>query len=174
MFLNPETLTQTESRTSNSVDRIRTLVEPLVQELGLELWDLVLSGDPSSSARLSIFVERADGTVDLADCAVLSKKLSVILDVEDPIAGAFHLEVSSPGLGRTLRTNEHFERFIGSRVKIRLSEPVDGRRNVVGVLESVHGDEITMDTEDGSSITFQQQQIRRANLVVDISFTGKR
>ncbi len=140
----------------------------------MELWDLVFSGDTSSGARLSVFVERADGSVDLSDCAVLSKKLSVILDVEDPISGAFHLEVSSPGLGRTLRTNEHFERFIGSRIKIRLSIPIDGRRNVVGVLESVCGENITIITEDGSSITFQQQQIRRANLVVDISFSGKR
>jgi len=82
------------------------------------------------------------------DCATVSRQISAILDVEDPIAGEYMLEVSSPGMDRPLFTLDQFRRFSGEQVKIRLRSPFEGRRNFKGALIGVEGDEVVVAVDE--------------------------
>jgi ribosome maturation factor RimP len=107
----------------------RGVVEPMGYELvGVELFQ---RGGGGSTLRVYIDHERG---ITLEDCTAVSHQLSGVLDVEDPLPGHYDLEVSSPGLDRPLVFPEHFARFVGQRVKVRLAEKVDGRRKLEGVL----------------------------------------
>lgn len=116
-------------------ERLLTLIEPLLGRLGYELVDLEY-GAGHGRARLRVFIDAAAG-VGLEDCERVSRELSALLDVEDPIPGAYTLEVSSPGFDRVLRTPAHFGRFVGSRVFVELKEPRAGRRRYTGELLAV-------------------------------------
>jgi ribosome maturation factor RimP len=116
-------------------ERLLVLIEPLVGRLGYELVDLEYgAGHGRSSVR--VFIDAAAG-VGLGDCERVSREISALLDVEDPIPGAYTLEVSSPGFDRVLRTPAHFGRFVGSRVFVELKEPRAGRRRYTGELLAV-------------------------------------
>ena len=96
---------------------------------------------PRTGRRVRVFIERPDDAVSLADCERMNEKLSVLLDLEDPISGAYTLEVSTPGLDRPLRSVEDCRRFCGRRVRIR--HQAEGRRDtVIGTLEAVEGDAV--------------------------------
>lgn len=109
----------------------RRVVEPLGYELvGVEYFQ------KGGGATLRVYIDHERG-ITLDDCTAVSHQLSGVLDVEDPISDQYDLEVSSPGLDRPLVFPEHFERFAGSRVRIRLSEKIEGRRKLEGVLLGV-------------------------------------
>ena len=116
------------------------LLEPEVEALGYELADLEVrvGGD---RGLLRLFIDSPEG-VGLDDCSKVSRQASSILDVEDPLPGLYNLEVSSPGMDRKLVKPAHFERFSGSRVKIKLRRAVNGRRKVRGILIGLKDDEI--------------------------------
>ena len=116
-------------------ERLIALIEPLLQRLGYELVELEYSAG-RAHATLRLFIDREAG-VTLDDCEKVSREVSTLLDVEDPIPSAFTLEVSSPGFDRVLRTAAHFGRFVGSRVFVELKEPRDGRRRYTGELLAV-------------------------------------
>ena len=117
-------------------DDIVALLEPEVESLGYELADIEVN--ISGGGVLRLFIDRPDSTpengVTLEDCEQVSRQVSAVLDVEDPIPGGYTLEVSSPGLNRRLVKPAHFERFAGNRVKLKLKRLVEGRRNVKGRL----------------------------------------
>lgn len=117
----------------------------------------------SSGQMLRIFIDK-DGGVTVDDCERASRQVSALLDVEDPFAGQYNLEVSSPGLDRPLFTKEHFERFTGSRVKIKLRAPQEGRRNFVGVIKAINGDDIEVVVDD-ETYRLAIANIDKANLV---------
>jgi len=102
------------------------MLEPTVGRLGYELSDLEL--ETGASGLLRLYIDQADG-ITLEDCESVSRQVSALLDVEDPIQGDYRLEVSSPGLNRRLAKAQHFERFAGERVKVKLKRLVEGRRN---------------------------------------------
>ncbi|HXI68713.1 MAG TPA: ribosome maturation factor RimP, partial [Steroidobacteraceae bacterium] len=106
-------------------ERLIALIEPLLAPLGYELVELEYSAG-RAHALLRVFIDRESG-VTLDDCALASREISALLDVDDPIPSAYTLEVSSPGFDRVLRTQAHFGRFVGSRVFIELKEPRAGR-----------------------------------------------
>ena len=141
---------------------ITELIEPTVLAMGLQLWGIDLSQRGKYSI-LRIYIEREEG-VTITDCEKVSRQVSAILDMEDPIAGEYTLEVSSPGLDRPLFTSEQFGRFIGSDVKVRLHHPVDGRRKLNGSIENVSGDEIMLSV-DGEGFRLQHTDIEKANVV---------
>lgn len=118
-------------------DDIVALLEPEVESLGYELSDIEVSISGGGGV-LRLFIDRPDSTpengVTLEDCEQVSRQVSALLDVEDPIPGEYTLEVSSPGLNRRLVKAAHFERFAGNRVKLKLKRLVEGRRNVKGRL----------------------------------------
>jgi ribosome maturation factor RimP len=141
---------------------LRRLLEPGVKALGFELVDVEFAGG-SGRATLRIFIDGPQGvTVD--DCADVSRQLSAILDVEDPIVGAYSLEVSSPGLDRPLVTAADFTRFKGETVKIQMVEALDGRKRFKGRLVEVAGDRVVVDV-DNERFELAIEGIERARLV---------
>ena len=112
---------------------------------------------------MRIYIDKADG-IDVEDCEAVSRQVSAILDVEDPLPGHYTLEVSSPGLDRTLTKPAHFERFMGEDVRVKLRFPLDGRRNFKGALKSVDEDNIEVEV-DGESHSLPLATIESARLV---------
>src|SRR5262249_44762126 len=110
--------------------------EPVLGQTGYELVDLEYSAG-RSNAVVRVFIDKAGEGVGLDDCEQVSREISALLDVEDPIPTTYTLEVSSPGFDRVLRTQAHFGRLVGSRVLIELKAPREGRRRYTGTLLSV-------------------------------------
>lgn len=141
--------------------QIGKAIAPAIEALGLELWGIEQL-QQGRSVTLRIFIDCLSGvTVD--DCARVSRQVSAILDVEDPIQGEYTLEVSSPGIDRPLFTLQQFERFLGAEVNIRLRVPVDGRRRFKGVIEKVLADKVVLQAE-GNAYEMFHADIERAGL----------
>ena len=139
-------------------ERLIALIEPLVGELGCELVDLELS-----AGLVRIYVDRAAG-VRVEDCERVSREVSALLDVEDPIPTAYTLEVSSPGFDRVLRTRAHFDRFVGARIWVELKVPREGgRRRYTGRLAAVEDEGIALDVEN-ETVSVQFREIGKAKL----------
>jgi ribosome maturation factor RimP len=146
-------------------ERLTILLEPALEALGYELILLELqSGRGSSLLRLYI---DSPGGVTLKDCTRVSREVSSVMDVEDPIQGAYQLEVSSPGLDRPLVKIAHFERFMGEQAKVQLLAPSSsGRRRFVGAICAVNERAVVLDTADGR-VELEFSEIERARLVPD-------
>ncbi len=141
---------------------LTAMLEPAVQAIGFELLglELVQAGRHST---LRIYIDHADGiTVD--NCADVSRQVSAILDVEDPITNEYNLEVSSPGVDRPLFKLEHFIQAKGEEVRIRTKLPQDGRRNFKGDLVTVEGDMLTLNI-DGADFIVMLGNVEKANII---------
>ncbi len=144
--------------------RIQDLIEPSVDELGFDVVRVQMSGKDTVS--MQIMVERKDGqgmTVD--DCASVSRAISTILEVDDPIKGAYTLEVSSPGIDRPLVRIRDFERFLGFQAKIEINQPLDGRRRFKGELLGVKDDVVRI-LVDGVEVNLPHPDIHKAKLLM--------
>ena len=117
--------------------RIAGIVGPAIAQMGFDLVRVRIGG--GQQKRLQIMAERQQGGMEIDDCARVSKTVSAILDVEDPISDAYTLEVSSPGIDRPLTRLRDFEIWKGHTARIELAEPIDGRRRFKGVIEDVQG-----------------------------------
>jgi len=144
--------------------RFHGMLSPSVEALGCELLGVQVSRGPRHSV-LRIYIDKPEG-ITLDDCEKVSHQVSGILDVEDPIAGEYSLEVSSPGVDRPLFLEQHYQRFAGHRARIRLAVPMNGRRNVTGTLMSAGQGEVVVETE-GEQLTLPLEQIAQARLVPD-------
>ena len=113
-------------------ERLYRLLEPAIEVFGLELLGVQLLAQGQHS-KLRVYID-SEGGITVDDCARVSHQVSGVLDVEDPIAGQYTLEVSSPGLDRPLFRAAHYERHKGSRISIKLQAPLDGRRSFKGEL----------------------------------------
>ena len=141
---------------------LERLIEPTVEQLGYELSDLELKlGGRDGIVR--VFIDKPDG-VDLSDCEIVSRQLSAVLDVEDPLPGHYRLEVSSPGLDRKLTKPGHFQRFLGETIRVKLRFPVAGRRNFRGILRAADEEQIEIEV-DGESHSLQLATIESARLI---------
>ena len=145
-----------------SRDKLIKLVEPLVEQLGFELADLELRTGGRDGI-LRIFIDKADG-IGIEDCEEVSRRVSAILDVEDPVQSDYTLEVSSPGLDRTLTKLAHFQRFMGQDVKVKLRFPLEGRRNYRGALKAADEDKIEVEV-DGESFSLPLATIESVRLI---------
>lgn len=144
--------------------RLHDLLEPGARALGFEILAVEKSGRGSSTV-LRVYIDGPQGvTVD--DCADVSRQLSAILDVEDPIPDHYTLEVSSPGLDRPLSKRQHFEAVLGERVKLKTHRLVEGRRRFDGQLQAVDEDSVTVDV-DGEAYRLAFGDIAKARLVPD-------
>lgn len=141
---------------------LKALIEPVVTAMGFELWGIDHLSQGKHS-RLVIFIDHSEG-VGVDDCADISRQVSAVLDVEDPIAGEYRLEVSSPGMDRPLFTLEQFERYAGHTVAVKLRAPFDGRRKFQGLLAGVEGDEVLLQL-DGEEYCFPIESINQARIV---------
>jgi len=115
--------------------RIRDMLEPAAEAVGYELVDVEIAG-LGANAVLRVYID-APGGITVDDCAEASRQISAVLDLEDPIAGEYALEVSSPGLDRPLVKPEHFERVVGQKVKVTMRDYHMGRRRFAGALTGV-------------------------------------
>ncbi|MCC7462898.1 MAG: ribosome maturation factor RimP [Gammaproteobacteria bacterium] len=143
-------------------DRLIGLVEPLVEQLGYELVELEYVPG-RSQALVRLFVDRPQG-VGIEDCESVSREVSALLDVNDPVPTAYALEVSSPGLDRVLRKPAHFERFVGQRVWVELVAPREGRRRYTGTLTAASAAGIELNV-DGVVVALPHAEIGRARRV---------
>lgn len=144
--------------------QVEQLAEALVVSEGMELVDLEFRRE-GRRWMLRLFIDK-DGGVTLDDCASISRELGDLLDVKDVIPQSYVLEVSSPGLNRRLRKKEHFSRFAGQQVRLRLVAPIDGRKNIVGELEGVEDKAVIVVTPEGR-YSIALKEIAKANLIYE-------
>jgi len=151
---------------SDAMGQIRQLLDPILESMGLSLWDLEFHKQ-GPQWLLRIFIDRESGGVTLGDCETVSRDLSAALDVEDIIAHAYTLEVSSPGLDRTLSKPEHFVRFTGSMVRIKTYQPVNGQKVFRGRLLGSDESIIKVELETGLVLEIPLTGITKASLEVE-------
>src|SRR5690348_17724049 len=152
------------------VQALATRIAPALDELGLECLGIEwLPGRGEGLLRL--YIDREGEPVTVDDCEAASREVSALLDVEDPIAGHYVLEVSSPGLDRPLFSAEQFARFISDEAKVTLKLPRDGRRRLRGRIVAVTGERITLEVE-GATMDVREDEIESARLVPDFEALG--
>ena len=147
-------------------DQLQNLLAPAIAALGqgVALWGIEYA--PShGNALLRIYIDAGDRPVTLEDCEAVSREISALLDVEDPIPGNYTLEVSSPGIDRPLFTPEQFARYLGEVAKVTLSLPVDGRRRVQGRIARADGATIVIAGDTGNELAIAHENIQKAKLV---------
>ena len=149
--------------------KVVTAIEPIIRDLGYRLVRVRLLGQ--NGLTLQIMVERPDGTVDVNDCEKVSLEISPVLDIDDPIDRAYHLEVSSPGIDRPLVRRSDFDRWLGHISKLEANRLVDGRKRFKGVLMALEGDMLTLKREqktpdDSETVTLDVTDLAEARLVV--------
>lgn len=147
---------------NSSVTLVTELIDTTIQALGLDLWGVELLQQGKYSL-LRIYIEREEG-VTIEDCEKVSRQVSALLDVEDPIAGEYTLEVSSPGMDRPLFSIEHYSQYVGSEVDLKLRRPIDGRRKFKGQIIKVSGDIVGLLVE-GSEYDLEFSDIEKASIV---------
>lgn len=145
---------------------IEAIVAPTIEAMGYELVRVMLTGGRRPT--LQVMAERADGSgMNVDDCAGISRTISAVLDVEDPIAGEYTLEVSSPGIDRPLTRLKDFRRFAGFEARVDMAEPIDGRKRFSGRLTGVDdADRVLVETEPGACQALPFEGIARAKLVL--------
>ncbi|MDM7915888.1 MAG: ribosome maturation factor RimP [Candidatus Eisenbacteria bacterium] len=140
-------------------------LRPLLESEGFEFVDAQVSRT-RGALRLRIFVDREEG-LGIDDLARLSRRIGLLLDAEPGMAGAYELEVSSPGMNRAIWTERHFERFAGERVHLWIHEPNDGRRHFEGTILGVADGEASIDIDGQGPTRFALNRIERAELRLD-------
>lgn len=128
--------------------RLAEIAKPVIEDLGYELVRMRLQGGKTDVVQ--VMAEKPEGGIEVDDCAKISTALSAIFDVEDPIAGEYNLEVSSPGIDRPLTRLKDFEMWDGYEAKVETEELIDGRRRFKGQLAGVEGDEVLIEIEEGT------------------------
>jgi len=146
----------------SSVALVTELIDTTIQALGLQLWGVELLQQGRYSL-LRIYIEREEG-VTIDDCEKVSRQVSALLDVEDPIAGEYTLEVSSPGVDRPLFSIEQYEQYVGSEVNLKLRQPLDGRRKFKGQIIKVSEGVVGLLVE-GTEYDLEFSDIESASIV---------
>lgn len=149
-------------------NRIQSLIEPTVDELGFEIVRVQIMG--KDQVLLQVMVDHKEGFgdgsgINVDDCATVSRAVSALLEVDDPISGAYTLEVSSPGLDRPLVRLRDFDRFQGLEAKIEINHALDGRRRFRGRLLGVDGDTVKI-LVDGDEVALPHPDIHKAKLLM--------
>jgi ribosome maturation factor RimP len=146
-------------------ERIAGMIEPALTDMGYALVRVQITG--ASRMTLQIMAERLDGeNMKVDDCADISRAVSALLDVEDPIEAAYSLEVSSPGIDRPLVKPADYERWAGFEARIDTAMPVDGRKRFRGRLIGLVGDDVKLRLDDGADAVVPLAAISRAKLML--------
>lgn len=152
-------------------EELTQLLIPVVADMGLECLGVEYS--PSQGNGLvRVYIDAVDRAVTVEDCEVVSRQVSATLDVNDPVAGRYTLEVSSPGLDRPLYTPEQFARVIGNSAKLEVNLAIDGRRRFQGLIVAVNGNDIVIE-QDGQAVTIAGGNIHKARLIPDFGDQAK-
>lgn len=140
------------------------LLIPIVEKAGVEIYDVEYVKE-GSDFYLRVYIDKPGG-VDINDCERVSRALSDVLDEEDFIPDAYILEVSSPGLGRTLKKDKHLEKSLGEEVEVKTYKPIEKRKEFQGTLKSYNENSITIVME-GEELVFEKADIAIIRLVID-------
>ncbi len=146
------------------VEQIRAMVSPIAEELNYDIYHIEYVKE-NGEYYLRIYIEK-EGGITLNDCEALSRRVSDLMDEKDPITDAYFLEVSSPGLNRTLFTDEHLKRFQGREVMVKLSKAIDGKKSIKGILKEANDDYIVIDVD--GEIQIPREKIKSTNLEGEI------
>lgn len=143
------------------VEIVTGIARPIVQQYGCELWDVEYVSE-GGQWYLRIYIDKENG-VSIDDCENVSRAVDPILDEMDPISNSYIFEVSSAGLERTLKLPEHFQRFIGENVEVKLYKPFEGSKLYSGILAAYENGNISLDF-GGKSIIFTKEQVANVRL----------
>lgn len=146
---------------SKITEKVEALAKPVVEDEGCELWSVEYVRE-AGTWYLRVFIDK-EGGVDILDCERISRRLDPILDEEDPIPGSYVFEVGSAGADRELKRPSDFDKFMGSEVEVKLYQPYQGRKNVVGALEEYKEGDVTV-----AGIELKKSQIAQVRLHVSI------
>ncbi|MBI4682914.1 MAG: ribosome maturation factor RimP [Nitrospirae bacterium] len=146
-------------------EKVREIIEPVINVLNIELDDIELS-KMRGKALLRVFIDK-EGGVTIDDCELVSREVEAVLDVEDPIPYSYVLEVSSPGLDRPLKTPKDFKRFTGRSVRVVTLEPVCKQTFFVGQLVEAGDEELVLLLPQNRKVTIPYKNISKARLEVE-------
>ena len=146
------------------VTQIYEMVKPIADELNYEIYHVEYVKE-NGEYYLRIYIEK-EGGITLSDCEALSRRVSDLMDEKDPITEAYFLEVSSPGLNRTLFTEAHYKRFVGREVMVKLAKAIDGKKSVKGILKEVNEENIIVEAD--TLISIPKEKIKSANIEGEI------
>nr|WP_274379926.1 ribosome maturation factor RimP [Halalkalibacillus sediminis] len=152
------------------ISKTEELVQPIVDEMNLELVDVEFVKEGKNHF-LRVYIDK-EGGIDIEECGKVSERLSEKLDAEDPVEGAYFLEVSSPGVERKLKTRDDFEKFVGSYIHVKTYEPFDGEKEFYGDLLSFENDEVTLSFQVKTrkkEVIIPFEKIAKANIAVSFS-----
>jgi ribosome maturation factor RimP len=153
-----------DEQVGTGVERIERLLAPSLEAMGYEIVRVLITGKHKPT--LQIMAERKDDqAMTVEDCADISRQVSAVLDVEDPIRSSYTLEVSSPGLDRPLTRPKDFQRFAGYEARLEIRFPIDGRRKFTGKLLGIEGEVVKLKHEAGE-VALPYAQIHKARLVL--------
>jgi len=148
-------------------EQIQLLLDPILGSLGLTLWDLEIRKQ-GPQWLLRIYIDRETGGVTLGDCEAVSRDLGTVLDVEDIISHAYTLEVSSPGLDRSLTRPEHYRKCRGSLVKVKTFQPINGVKVFKGKLAGLEDLVVVLEQDSGETLRIPLDNVSKASLEVVI------
>lgn len=150
-------------------DKIAALLRPVAETMGYILWGVEYHPN-TVNAVLRVYVDKPEGGINMDDIVAVTEQLNPVLDVENPIASAYTLEVSSPGINRQLFTLEQCARYLGETIKCRTSVRIEGRRNFQGMLVAAESDggQITLELPDGhvpAQVVLPFAEIEKAQII---------
>ena len=144
--------------------RTEQLLAPIAERNGVEIYDVEYVKE-GSDWYLRAYIDKPEG-VNINDCENVSRALSDVLDAEDYIADAYILEVSSPGLGRTLKKDRHLEKSLGKEIEVKTYKPIDKQKEFSGILKTYDAETITIE-EEGAERVFQRSDVALIRLALD-------
>ncbi|MBY6192277.1 ribosome maturation factor RimP [Marinobacter nauticus] len=148
---------------SAKLKQLEDILRPVVEGLGYEFWGIEFRSHGHHS-KLRVFIDDAENGIAIDDCEKVSRQVSGVMDVEDPIQTEYTLEVSSPGMDRPLFRLEQYEAFIGHKVQIKLRMAFEGRRKFQGLIKGVEGDDVVVVVDDHEYL-LPFDSIEKANIV---------
>ena len=138
-------------------DELKQLLSPTISDMGYELWGCEYLSQGRHSL-LRIYIDKSDG-IGVEDCEAVSKQVSALLDVEDPIPGNYSLEISSPGIPRPLFYDWQYQRYVGQPLQLKTFKPVGGKRKLQGIIVSASESSVVVDVNN------EHQEILLSNIV---------
>lgn len=153
------------SRREEYEARFEKILAPVAEEYGVEIYDVEYVKE-GSDWYLRAYIDK-EGGITIDDCEKVSRKVSEIMDKEDFIPDAYILEVSSPGLGRTLKKDKHLKKSIGEAVELKTYKPIDKKKDFSGILKAFDENSVILETEEGEDMTFTRNDIAVIKLAID-------
>ena len=144
---------------ANAAERVFSLIKETVESQGVSLWDVRFLKE-GASWYLRVFIDKEEG-ISIDDCTNVSHAIDPVIDEADPIDKSYYLEVCSPGIERELSRPEHYEKYLGEKIKVRLYRAVDSVKKYEGVLKE-YGEVLILETDSGEK-AFEKQNISKAN-----------